>query len=63
MRRAASGWLRPSEIDAGALGGIVRRVERAHPGWRLDGCKGDGVHQRVAVHFATAQRRWQRERG
>jgi hypothetical protein len=60
---AESGWLRLSEVDASALEAIVRRMQRSYPSWRVNGGKGVGVHERVSVHWATAQAAWLRERG
>jgi hypothetical protein len=55
------GWLRLREIDAPALEKIVRRCERSHPGWKLNGGEAVGVHDRLRVHFNTAQARRRRE--
>jgi hypothetical protein len=60
---AESGWLRLSEVDSGALDAIVRRMQRSHPSWRLNGGDATSVHDRIDCHFRTAQARWLREHG
>jgi hypothetical protein len=60
---AESGWLRVREVDAPVLAGIERRMQRMYPAWRLDSAEAVSIHDRITVHFNTAQARWLREHG
>ena len=55
-------WLTLRQVDAPAVELVVRRVERAHGGWHVDGGEAVTALDRLAVHWGRAQVRWKRER-
>ena len=60
---AESGWLRLGDVDAAAVAALVRRVQRAHPGFELDApVEARTIHDKLSVHFGRAQRRWKQAR-
>ena len=56
-------WPKLADVDRSAIQALVRRIEKAHAGFKLDAPDGLSVQDALDVHFARAQRRWKRERG
>ena len=60
-RGTPADWTTLADVGPAEIEAVLRRAERAHPGFALEGGDAVNVLDRIDVHFNTAQERKRRE--